>query len=425
MRERYLLATAVVVIVVVALGLWFYLIGPHREPSGTGTRLGQQDAAMIAKGRYLATLADCQACHTADDDKPYAGGKAVETPFGTVVAANITPDRATGIGTWSDEEFDNAVRRGIMPNGAHLYPAMPYPFYAKMSKDDVKAIRAYLNTVTPVDNDVVSNKLPFPFSIRRAMWAWNLLYFSPGTYQPDKSKPEKWNRGAYLVEGPGHCGACHTPKTLFGGDETDNALHGAFLQGWFAPDITDNVDRGLGRWSANNIVRYLKTGHNRLSAATGTMSETVRDSTSKTSHQDLEAIALYLKSVDHTARRRTALGANDPRMKAGQAIFVDTCSACHAMDGSGSPSLFPSLAQSSNVRQRNAASLIRIVLEGARSVATKGEPTAPAMPSYSWQLNDEQIADVLTYIRNSWGAAAPAVSQGDVKDVRKSLTDSD
>lgn len=325
MRERLVLVGAVVVIVAVGFCIWFWLIGPRQAPSGMGTEIGAQDEALLARGHYLATLGDCEACHTdrSRNGAPYAGGVTVETPFGNIIAPNITPDRATGIGAWSDEEFDGAVRRGIRPNGAHLYPAMPYPFYAKMKKDDVTAIRAYLNTIKPVDNAVVSNQLPFPFNIRRLMWAWNLLYFSPGVYADDRTKSAEWNRGAFFVEGPGHCGACHTPKTWFGGDETSRALRGATLQGWFASDITGDPDRGLGRWSIDDIVRYLKTGHNRFSAATGSMADTVSNSTSKLSREDLTAIAVYLKGVAHDEDKGTALAADDPRMRAGQAIYVD------------------------------------------------------------------------------------------------------
>jgi mono/diheme cytochrome c family protein len=421
MRERVALAVVIVAIVIVGLGFW--LVGPRKTPSGTGTQIGAQDEALIARGRYLATLGDCEACHTdrSRNGAPYAGGVAVETPFGNIVAPNITPDRTTGVGAWSDAEFDAAMRLGIKPKGAHLYPAMPYPFYARMNNDDSKAIRAYLNTIEPIDNAVVANQLPFPFNIRELMWGWNLIYFSPDIYKPDNTKSSEWNRGAFLVEGPGHCGACHTPKTWLGGDDSSHVLQGARLQGWFAPDITNNSDRGLGRWSIDDIVRYLRTGHNRFTAATGSMAEEVSDSTSKISDDDLAAIAVFLKGVPHGEDRRQALASDDPAMRAGEAIYVDSCSACHAMNGKGSPYLFPSLAQSSNVQSKDPASLIRIVLRGARSVATKEEPTAPGMPSYSWQLSDQEVADVLTYIRNSWGAHAAPVSVGEVRAARTSL----
>src|SRR4051794_8322054 len=310
-----------------------------------------QAFGQIQNGRYLAIAADCAACHTVPDTgKPFAGGRAIETPFGNIVAPNITPDRDTGIGAWSDDEFDDAVRRGIRPNGARLYPAMPYTAYTKMSRADVLAIRAYLKTVAPVQNRVVANTLPFPFNVRAAMRVWDALYFTAGEFTPAPPRSAEWNRGAFLVQGAPHCGACHTPKSFFGGGKTSENLRGANLQGWFAPDITNDARTGLGRWSPGDITAYLKTGHNRMTAATGPMAEMIADSTSQMTDSDLAAIATYLKSLPGRDDNPTAVIANDPFMVAGQAIYRDQCSACHALDGKGVPQLFPSLADSSLVR---------------------------------------------------------------------------
>ena len=194
-----------------------------------------QAFGQIQNGRYLAIAADCAACHTVPDSgKPFAGGRAIETPFGNIVAPNITPDRDTGIGAWSDADFDKAVRQGIRRDGGRLYPAMPFTAFAKMSREDVLAIRAYLRTVPPVHNPVVANTLPFPFNIRASMRFWDWLYFKPGEFKPDPNKSAAWNRGAFLVLGPGHCGACHTPKTFLGGDKDSKFLQGGVLQGWLA-----------------------------------------------------------------------------------------------------------------------------------------------------------------------------------------------
>jgi len=381
-----------------------------------------QNFAMIQRGRYLAALGDCYGCHTIPDrGKAYAGGREIETPFGNLTSPNITPDRETGIGNYTDDEFDNAVRKGIRSDGARLYPAMPYPYYAKMSRDDVIAIRAYLNTVPPVHTEYMRTALPFPLDIRTGMQAWNELYFEEGEFRPDPQKSAEWNRGAYLVQGPSHCGACHTPKTTLGGDKTSEYLHGSYLQGWFAPDITSDERRGIGRWSVDDIVAYLKTGHNRISAATGPMGEEVTLSSSQMSHDDLKAIATYLKSVPGRSDKPAPLPVSDPAMTAGQAIYRDTCSACHGLDGNGVPNLFPSLADSSLVRSDDVTGVARIILRGARSVATSEEPTAPAMPPFGWQLDDAQIAAVLTYVRNSWGGAAPNVASDDVKKIRTDL----
>jgi len=372
----------------------------------------------IERGRYLAITSDCASCHTVPGGKPFAGGRPIETPFGNIVAPNITPDLETGIGAWSEEAFDAAVRKGVRPNGARLYPAMPYNAYTKMSRDDVDAIRAYLNSVDPVSNAVIANTLPFPFNIRATMRVWDELYFKAGEFKPDPAKSAEWNRGAFLVDGPAHCGACHTPKTFLGGDRTDQYLQGSYLQGWSAPDITNDKHTGLGEWSAEDVASYLKTGHNRISAATGPMAEAVSLSTSHMTDEDTRAIAAYLKSLPGKASIETPLPANSATMSAGNAIYRDQCSACHGIEGKGVARLFPSVAGSSMVRSNDPTTAIRIVLRGARSVGTRAEPTAPGMPSYGWQLDDGQVAAVLNYIRNSWGGAAPAIDAKDVSRVR-------
>ena len=386
-----------------------------------GTQVDPQDFTQLDKGRYLALVGDCASCHTTPGGEAYAGGRAIETPFGDLVASNITPDRETGIGAWSDEEFDTAVRRGRRPDGSRLYPAMPFNAYTRMSREDVLALRAYLNSLPPVKNPVVANMLPFPFSVRATMSVWDGLYFTEGEFQPDPRKPAEWNRGAYLVTGPAHCPACHTPKSFLGGDKQSRYLQGSPLQGWFAPNITDDSNLGLGRWSEEDVVAYLKTGHNRVSAATGPMAEVVELSTSQMTDADLKAIATYLKSEAAESAQTAALPASDPRMLAGQAIYRDQCSACHALDGRGTPELFPSIADSSVVRAEDPATLIRIVLRGTRSVATQWEPTAPGMPSYGGQLNDAQVAAVLTFIRNGWKSGASPVGPDVVARTRLRL----
>jgi mono/diheme cytochrome c family protein len=379
-----------------------------------------QEFTLVERGRYLAVLSDCASCHTMPgSNRPFAGGRPIETPFGNIVAPNITPDPETGIGSWSDEQFDAAVRKGLRRDGSHLYPAMPYNDYTKMSRDDVLAIRAYLNTVTPVRNAVVANTLPFPFNIRAAMGVWNALYFKEGDYKPDPKQSAEWNRGAYLVDGPGHCGACHTPKTFLGGDKLDQYLEGAYLQGWSAPDITNDARLGLGKWSKEDLVSYLKSGHNRVTAATGPMGEVVTLSTAFTTDPDLNAIATYLKSLPGKTSAGSPLPSSDPAMIAGAAIYRDQCSACHGMDGKGVAELFPSIADSSMVRSSDPTTSIRIVLRGARSVGTSAQPTASGMPSYGWQLDDGEVAAVLTYIRNSWGAAGDPIGSEQVSKVRR------
>jgi mono/diheme cytochrome c family protein len=394
--------------------------------SGSGAasagEVDPMDFTAVDRGRYLSILGDCASCHTVPQkNQPFAGGRPIETPFGAIVAPNITPDLETGIGAWTDDQFDNAVRHGIGRNGERLYPAMPFNAYTKMSRGDVMAIRAYLNTVTAVYNPVVADTLPFPFNIRTSMRVWDGLYFKDGEYVPDPHKSAEWNRGAFLVDGPAHCGACHTPKTMLGGDKASQYLQGSPLQGWSAPNITNDHRTGLGGWSVEDIAGYLKTGHNRITAATGPMAEAVDLSTSKMTEEDVKAIATYLKSLPGDEKQMTPVASSDADMAAGGAIYRDQCSACHGLDGKGVDRLFPAVASSSMARAGDPSSVIRIVLRGARSVATDKEPTAPGMPSYGAQLTDGQVAAVLTYIRNSWGSGAPAVSAADVARLRIGL----
>jgi mono/diheme cytochrome c family protein len=407
MLSRALLAAATVMIALM-------------RPSTAGD--SGQDFTQVERGRYLAIAGDCAGCHTAPGGAEFAGGRALDTPFGKIVSTNITPDRETGIGDWTDDQFVTALTQGIRRDGAHLYPAMPYPYFTKITRDDALAIRAYLSTVQALKRAVNANQLPFPLSVRADMAAWNALYFKPGTFQPNVDKSDEWNRGAYLVEGLMHCGACHTPKNLAGADKDSERLQGGVLQDWFAPDITPNRRHGIGRWQIDEIVAYLKTGHNQNAAATGPMAEEVTNSSSKMSDADLRAVAVYLK--DQASRDETSpppLADSDPVMKTGAAIYADECSGCHAPRGTGVYGLFPMLAGAPGVQSEDPTSLIRIVLNGTRSVATNGAPTGPAMPAFGWLLNDHQTAAVLTYVRNTWGNAAPAISVDRIATQRQSL----
>lgn len=380
-------------------------------------RADEQDFARIERGRTLAVAADCMPCHTIPGGKPWAGGRTIVTPFGTLLSANITPDPVTGIGRWTDDQFVATLRQGIRADGAHIYPAMPYTYFTHMTDDDARSIRAYLATVTPVRNDVTSDQLPFPLSVRADMIAWNALFFTEGTYEPDAKKSATWNRGAYLVQALGHCGVCHTSKNFAGADDTDHTLQGGKLEGWYAPNLTADKRTGLGRWSAEDIVEYLQTGHNAMAAAAGPMSEVIEYSTSQMPKSDLHAIATYLKELPGQASGPSPLAG----LATGRAIYTDGCAACHGGNGEGQARLFPSLASGSSVLQDDPASLVRVVLEGVRTVGTNGAPTAPGMPAFGWKLNDQQVAAVLTYVRNTWGNAAPAVDASAVASARKDL----
>jgi mono/diheme cytochrome c family protein len=361
-----------------------------------------QDFDRIERGRYLAVVGDCAACHTAPGGRPFAGGLALRTPFGTPVTPNITPDPETGIGDWTKDEFVAAMHDGGGHNGKRLYPAMPYPTYTKMSDDDVLAIRAYLGTVAPVRNEVNPNRLPFPFNIRLAMVFWNALNFTPGRYPPNPQKSPEWNRGAYVVEGAAHCGTCHTPKTMLG-DKSDRPLEGATLQGWLAPNITNDPHKGIGAWSKDELVQYLKTGANKWMLASGPMAEAVTHSTSKMTDEDVSAIATYLKDRGSGAPKPEPVIANENMMRAGAAIYKDSCAACHKDTGEGEAHLFPRLAGSALVQSDDPTTLVRVVLQGTRAASTDSMPTAPAMPAFGWRVDDSQAAAVLTLHQEQLG----------------------
>lgn len=374
----------------------------------------------VAVGRYQAILGDCEGCHTAPGGKPFAGGLVLETPFGPMGVPNITQDRATGIGNWSEADFRRAVREGIAPDG-RLYPAMPYPYYAKMSDADVSALWVYLKSVAPVRHAVNVNRLRFPFNVRSLMAGWDFLYFKPEPFKPTAGKSAEWNRGAYLVTGPGHCGACHTAKSLLGADRATR-FTGASLQGWFAPEITSASTRGLGGWSADDVVAYLKTGWSAHGVASGPMAEVVERSTSLMQDGDLKAIAVYLKDQPAGESRAPAqVTANDPAMTSGAALYRQNCVGCHGWDAKGEALIFPPLAGNAVIVQPSAESLVRVVLAGAQAVTTKAAPTQPSMPSFAWKLNDRQMADLLTYVRNSWGNQASPVSAETIAKIRASL----
>ena len=387
--------------------------------AGLALAQAPDQANEIMEGRYQAILGDCAACHTKPGGQPLAGGAPLETPFGALIPPNITPDKETGIGNWTKEEFRAALKDGVGHGGKRLYPAMPYPAYTKMTDEDVDHLWSYMQTIDPVHNAVEANQLPFPFNIRMSMMGWNMLNFTAGDFKPDPSKSAEWNRGAYIVQGAGHCGTCHTPKNMLGADKDSASLQGASLQGWFAPNISGNAYVGIGGWSEDEIVTYLKTGQNDHTIASGPMKEAVEASTSKMTDEDLKAIATYLKSTEGGPKDKPqAIAVSDPHMKAGLAIYQANCSACHGAEGKGAPQLFPALAGSALVQQTSAETLAHLVLKGSQGAGTAGAKTTPSMPSLGWRLNDQQVADVLTYIRNSWGNAAPSVGPGTVNDLR-------
>jgi mono/diheme cytochrome c family protein len=376
-------------------------------------------ATAVERGRYLAAAGDCEACHTREGGAPFAGGRPIATPFGTVLSANLTPD-ATGLKDWNSDQFYRALHEGIAANGEHLFPAFPYNYFTRMPRADTDAIFAYLRTLAPVANRPDRNQLAFPFNIRALTAVWNMLYLDARPFAATPGKSAQWNRGAYLVQGPGHCGACHTPKTILGGPQSGRELQGGAFGLWFAPDLTPNSRSGLGRWTRDDVVHFLRTGRNVHASAAVEMGLAVVDSTSRLGDDDLQAIATYL--ADRPASPAAATPApSAAQMRQGEAIFVDECSACHRMKAQGEPGAFPPLKDSANAQQADPTTLLHFILAGVQSTQTATYPTPFTMPSFAWKLNDAQVAAVATFVRNSWGNVAPAVDADDVGKLRGKL----
>jgi mono/diheme cytochrome c family protein len=378
------------------------------------------DAAQLARGQYLVAAGDCMSCHLRAGGEPFAGGLGLKTPFGLIYSSNITSDRQTGIGAWTSDQFYHAMHDGKGVHGENLYPAFPYPWFRRASRADDDAIFAYLKSSPAINYTPPQNQLPFPLNIRSLVGAWNLLFLDSHDFQPDLRQSPEWNRGAYLVNGLGHCGACHTPKNSFGADKSAQALYGGDLDNWVAPDLTSNARTGLGRWNVEDIAEFLRTGRNPRAAAGGAMADVITYSTSLMSDDDRGAIAAYLKSQPSSPD----IAASPPdagAMRRGAEIYSDACASCHLENGVGQPRLFPPLGEDAVLQQADPAGLEHLILAGVRVGTSASRPSPLTMPSFAWKLTDQEIADVATFIRNSWGNHASAISASEVGNARKRL----
>jgi len=394
------------------------------------------DQNLIKQGEYLARAGDCIACHTAKDGKPFAGGLPMETPIGTIYSTNITPDK-TGLGDYSFEDFDKAVRHGVAKNGSTLYPAMPYPSYASVTEPDMQALYAYfMHGVAPVAQENKASDIPWPLSMRWPLMGWRWM-FAPAVadYKAAPGADAVVSRGAYLVEGLGHCGACHTPRALTMQEKSLNAGDGstflsgsAPLEGWIAKSLRGDHKDGLGSWSEAQLVQFLKTGRSDRSAVFGGMSDVVTHSMQYMTDADLTAIARYLKSLpandpndqphQYDKQVAQALWKGDDS-KPGASVYIDNCAACHRTDGHGYTRVFPALAGNPVLQSQDPTSLINVVLKGGTLPATHTAPSTFTMPAFAWRLSDQEVADVVSFIRSSWGNKGQPVKANTVADLRK------
>ncbi|MFQ6592483.1 MULTISPECIES: c-type cytochrome [Pseudomonas] len=396
-----------------------------RQPATPFEQEQTFDPGLVSRGEYVARVSDCVACHSLPGKAPFAGGLEMATPLGAIHATNITPDKGAGIGAYTLADFDRAVRHGVAPGGRRLYPAMPYPSYVKLSDDDMRALYAFfMKGVQPSNQPNIPSDIPWPLNMRWPIALWNGLFAPRAPYAAKPGQDAQWNRGAYIVQGPGHCGSCHTPRGLaFNEKALDESgtpfLAGALLDGWYAPSLRQDPNTGLGRWSEPEIVQFLKTGRNRHAVVYGSMTEAFNNSTQFMNDEDLAAIAHYLKSLPGDPQRdgtpwQYQNAAVDTRP--GAYTYATRCASCHGADGKGQPEWMPPLAGATSALATESASAINITLNGSQRVVTAGMPDAYRMPAFREQLSDAEIAEVLSYVRSTWGnhggaVDAPAVSK--------------
>ncbi len=380
---------------------------------------------QLKRGQYLARAGNCMGCHTVRGGADYAGGRGIPTPFGELFSPNITPDAETGIGRWSADDFWRAMHNGRGRNGEFLYPAFPYPNYTRVTRADADAIHAWLRTVPAVHSPRKEHMLRFPYNQRWLLAGWRALYFRPGVYQADPARAPDWNRGAYLVQGLGHCNACHSTRNQFGATKLSGELTGGLIPmlNWYAPSLASSAE-GLGEWSSQDLVALLATGVSDRGAVFGPMAEVVRESLQHLSHADIRAMADYMKSLPQVAPAAPAAPAiarpeqRDATLKLGAALYEKQCAQCHQVDGRGQPPAFPPLVATGAVMTPSPVNAIRMVLNGGYPPSTSGNPRPFGMPPYGPFMSDAEVAAVVSYVRTSWGNKGAVVSAAEVARAR-------
>lgn len=380
---------------------------------------------IIARGEYLARAGDCTACHTAAEGRLFAGGRPMPTPFGTIYTSNITPDPETGIGKWSADDFYRTMHNGRFPDGGLIYPAMPFASYTKVTRADSDAIFAYLRSIPQVNQKNKPHELRFPYDNRQLILGWRTLFFREGEFKPDPKKSAEWNRGAYLVEGLGHCGMCHSPINALGGTSQSDAFKGGLIpmQNWYAPSLTSNREAGLGDWSIKDITDLLQTGVSMRGVVYGPMAEVVHNSLQYLNDEDTKAMAVYLKGIAEPSpppAPSSALPTTESSLliSLGKTVYDKNCASCHGTQGEGKPPHWPPLANNQSIEMQSAVNPIRMVLNGGYPPGTKGNPMPYGMPPFAGLLSDNEVAAVVSYIRTAWGNRGTPVSAREANELR-------
>lgn len=389
------------------------------EPGVETPMTKDEIVALTPKGRYLVSAADCYACHTAKDGPALAGGVAFPTPVGTIYATNITPDVETGIGGWSRAEFHRAVRDGIGRHGRHLYPAMPYDAYRLMTAENVDAIYAYLMSREPIRQANKENELPFPFSVRRLMTAWNLINLGNDGFKPDPAQTEIWNRGRYVVDALGHCGTCHTPRSITLGSDDGRYLAGGTIDGMEAPDITPAGLAALG-FDPDDLKTFMRSGIALQGTMTNKMFDVVHFSTQYLDDGDLSAMATFLMGETPPTPRPTEPVAMSPLVaELGRDVYLESCAGCHGRRGEGIPHVSVPMRTNTSLRLASAHNLLHTVLNGIPEQRFPGLERMQPMPGFADRLSDDEAAALASWMRASWGGRPGDVEPSDVLQVRR------
>jgi mono/diheme cytochrome c family protein len=418
--KRVLVAALLGVLLLAALVVFLNLRGEgalHDAPPQTPPA-----TESVARGAYLARAGNCMTCHTERGGPPFAGGRAIETPFGTVYASNLTPDPATGIGSWSADHFWRALHNGRGKDGRLLYPAFPYPNYTLVTRADSDAIFDYLRSLPAVQRPNTGHRLGWPYSTQAALAVWRALYFTPGAHEEDRTQSAQWNRGAYLVRGLGHCSACHISRNLLGASSDMMDLSGGLIpmQNWYAPSLTSPAEAGVADWELAQIAHLLQTGVAPRGTVLGPMAEVVLHSTQYLAPADLGAMAVYLKALPQSrGKGQTPPQAMSAHMaERGAKLYGQHCAQCHGDNGEGVAGAYPALAGNRAVTLGVTANLVQVVLNGGFPPATRGNPRPFGMPPFATVLSDADVAAVISHIRASWGNQAAPVSEFSVSRQR-------
>ncbi|MDI4632897.1 cytochrome c [Pelomonas sp. V22] len=416
-------AAAALLALTLLLGLLVAWLNVRGESDASVASAPVPSPALVERGAYLARAGNCVGCHTAIGGAPFAGGHGVETPFGAVMAPNITPDLQTGIGSWTANDFWRAMHHGRSKDGRLLYPAFPYPSFTQVTREDSDALFVYLRSLPAVNKVNESHALRFPYSSQAALAVWRALFFKPVSFQPEPQQSVEWNRGKYLVQGLGHCAACHTGRNFLGGTGLNAEFGGGLMPdaSWYAPSLASPAEGGVQQWTRQEVVRLLKTGLSAEASVSGPMAEVVFASTQHLSERDLAAMADYLATLPQ--HEPPAPGRSKPRMAdetllQGARIYKEQCASCHGRQGQGVAGIYPRLAGNRAVTLASANNVVQIIRRGGFLPSTAGNPQPFGMPPFGQTLSDAETAAVASFIRQAWGNAGQPVSTLEVMRIR-------